>query len=63
MEIFRIDEGHVFDYEDFVFYVKWKVNDLKEQGYSDQNILEFDYCANWDYFAEIFLKQIKSDKT
>ncbi|MEA4936718.1 hypothetical protein SDC9_164328 [bioreactor metagenome] len=58
METNKIDEGHIFDYEDIVFFIKWKVSDLKDQGYSDQDILEFDYCDDWYEYASVFIDKI-----
>jgi hypothetical protein len=58
METSKIDEGHIFDYEDIVLYIKWKVSDLKDQGYSDQDILEFDSCDDWYEYARVFIDKI-----
>ncbi len=53
-----IDEGHIFSDEDIIFNIRWKVNDLKEQGYSDQYILGFDYCDDWFEYASVFIEEI-----
>lgn len=34
-------ENNVFDEDDTIMYVAWKVQDLKEQGYSDKDVMEF----------------------
>jgi len=49
------EEGHVFSEEDALEYIKWKVNDLKQQGYSDEDILRFDDTNAWDCFAKVFI--------
>ncbi len=35
MKTLMIDEGHIVSDEENIFNIRWKVNDLKEQGYSD----------------------------
>ena len=62
MKTLMIDEGHIFTEEDTVFNIKWKVNDLKNQGYSDEDILEFDYCDEWHNYDNIFIAEIKKQK-
>jgi hypothetical protein len=37
------------------------VNDLKSQGYSDQKILEFDYCNDWYEYASVFIDKINKN--
>lgn len=56
--LMRIDEGHIFSDEDTIFNIKWKVNDLKNQRYSDQDILKFDYCDDWFEYASVFIEEI-----
>jgi hypothetical protein len=55
-------DGHYFLHEDFIFYVKWKVEDLKSQGYSDDDILCFDNCDGWYDYAISFLQEINNCK-
>ena len=61
MNTLMIDEGHIFSDEDTIFNIKWKVNDLKQQGYSDQEILEFDYCDDWFDYASAFVEEINNN--
>lgn len=58
MAEFISDEGHVFSDEDTIFLIKWKVSDLKAQGFSDDYILNFDYCDGWEEYARDYLQEI-----
>ena len=60
-QLFRIDEGHLFSEEDTIFNIKWKVNDLKNQGYLIEEILEFDCCDGWYEYACIFIEEINEN--
>ncbi len=44
---FKDDEGHFFSEEDLFFYIKWKVQDLTNQEYSDSDILNFHDNEIW----------------
>jgi len=57
----RIDEGHVFSDEDYIFNVKWKVSDLINQGYSEEVILFWEDNESWNYYAMVFLEVIKQE--
>lgn len=59
--LMRIEDGHIFSDEDTIFNIKWKVNDLKNHGYSDQYILDFDYCEGWCVYASIFIEEINKN--
>lgn len=55
---YTTDDSHTLSYEDFIFNVKWKVADLKQEGKSDDYILYFDDCYGWHEFAKIFLEEM-----
>lgn len=59
--IARIDEGHIFSDEDYIFNVKWKVYNLLNQGYSLEVILSWEDDESWNYYAMNFLDAIKQE--
>ncbi len=50
------EDGHVFEDDDLILYIKIKIVDLRSKGYSDQKILYFDDNDMWFYYCDIFLK-------
>lgn len=55
--VFIIDEGHEFGIEDFNSYAIAKIEDLKKQGYSYEDILLYDDSIVWFEFIIKFLKR------
>ena len=55
----KVDEGYIFSEEDYIFNVKWKVNSLKEQGYSEKVILLWEDNNLWWKYAKIFINEYK----
>ncbi len=50
--VYYSEDGHEFKIDDFVTYAVWKIQDLKNQGYLDEDILNFDDCAMWKQFTK-----------
>jgi hypothetical protein len=50
------EDGHEFKREDFVLYATWQIQNLRIQGYSEEEILFFDDNPIWYEFAQ---KQVK----
>ena len=48
--------GWRFSEEDFLFYVKWKIQELINQGYDNQYILNFDDYQEWYDYAKGYLE-------
>jgi hypothetical protein len=55
-EEFRIDEGHIFSLEEYIFNVRWKVADLINQGYSKDVIILWEDNEIWYLYAKYFLR-------
>ena len=60
MHEFRIDEGHFFSIEDYIFNVKWKVKDLLECGYPTSIILEWEDNDTWYYYAKLIIDEYET---
>lgn len=50
------EDGWRFSEEDFLFYVKWKIQELINQGYDNQCILNFDDYQEWYDYAKGYLE-------
>ena len=55
IEIFS-DDGSPLEYEDVVAYVIWKIPYLKEEGYTEQEIVQYDDNEQWRKSAQVILK-------
>ncbi len=53
---YNTEDGCYFSDEDFLFYVKWKVEDLYNQEYTIQDILNFDDSKEWYDYTKAYLK-------
>lgn len=49
---YRIDEGQIFQYEDYFFYAKWKIIDLLHNGWTFSEIYNFKDDKSWHYFVK-----------
>lgn len=56
---FKIDEGHFFDKEETIQRFLWKINDLKEEGWSYKEILNFEEHELWRKCVDKFLNKEK----
>ena len=45
---YRTEEGHLFDYEDFIYCLTFKMQELKKEGKSDEYILEYFFIDDFD---------------
>lgn len=45
------EDGHHFSKEDYEEFVLWKIKELKEQGYEEEEIICFDDNRNWRKLA------------
>lgn len=59
MDGFKIDEGHVFSLEDTISYIKWKINELLQDGFSYEDILDWDNSEIWTYYVELLIEYEK----
>ena len=59
---YQTEDGHYLLQEDFIFNVKWKVDNLKKQRYSNEDILNFYDDHNWYDYAKSFLDEIDNRK-
>jgi len=50
------EDGHEFKKEDFESYAIWKIRDLKELDYSEQEVLFFDDNVLWVEFVKRYIK-------
>lgn len=65
-EIFyETEDGHWFDYEDIVVWLAFKMKELKQEGWNDEDILEYFHAEDFEGNVEqierlkrIILKQI-----
>ncbi len=57
---FKIDEGHFFLIEDYIFNIKWKVKDLYECGYSISTILKWEENDIWYYYAKLIINEYET---
>lgn len=54
---YRIEEGHIYEYDDQIQYFLWKIKELKDQKYSDYEIENFEDDDIWRYCVDILLKE------
>ena len=47
--VYISEDGHCFSNEEFYSYVIWKMQDLKEQHFSQEEIINFDDSKMWNY--------------
>ncbi len=50
--IYILEDGHIFDNSDIFQLFSWKINELRNEGYSEDEILHFDDSILWyDYIT------------
>jgi hypothetical protein len=60
MEHFYITEdGFYFDLDDFTDFARWKIQDLQDQSWSNDDILNFDNSTLWHDFVEKMNQKIE----
>lgn len=59
---YQMEDGHYLLQEDFIFNVKWKVDNLRKQRYSNEDILNFYDDHSWYDYAKSFLDEIDNRK-
>lgn len=47
-----LEDGHVFSYEETLAYITWKIQNLKTQQYSSEEIINFDDSEIWLYYVK-----------
>ncbi|MDP4276679.1 MAG: type I-B CRISPR-associated protein Cas8b1/Cst1 [Bacteroidota bacterium] len=55
MNNFVIEEGHIFQREDFESYAKWKINDLLKSGMSSEEIINFYDEDEWRSYVKSYI--------
>jgi hypothetical protein len=58
---YKIDEGHVFEEEDAFDYVKFKINELKNEQWSNIEIIDFEDCEQWKKLVVKILNTSKNN--
>ncbi len=58
--LFQLEEGHLFNYEDIVIWLTFKMQELKDKGWKDEDILEYFSCEDFEGEREYIekLKQV-----
>jgi len=52
------DEGHYFDSEDTVQYIKCKIVELLYEKVENDVIINFDDSSIWRYYSKLFLDRL-----
>lgn len=50
------EDGHYFSNEEFFSYAIWKIQDLKDQHFNEDEIINFDDSEMWCGFTKKFLE-------
>jgi hypothetical protein len=50
--VYISEDGHEYEIEDFIIYAIWKIQDLKDQNYTEEEILCFDDSIIWHEFVK-----------
>lgn len=59
---YRIDEGHVFSLEEEIFNIKWKVRELIDDAWRNEDILGFRDDEAWQKYAPAFISIYKKEE-
>lgn len=51
------EDGHYFSHEEFSSYAMWKLQNLKDQHFSEDEIINFDSSEMWCDFIKKLLKK------
>lgn len=45
---YQTEDGHLFDYENFICWLTFKIRELKKEGKSDEYILKYFFIDDFD---------------